>query len=354
MTLLEFDFPIWFKATPLKHKNPKMVRGIFRETFEVAEIESDTVHPAMSLVIGGVNEEYVEIGGGFYRSLGDARSDRVLDMFSGPGSVIPDVASEYFEFRTLVARKARDADLAIFPKQAADESDSFPALHRDWFSDTDLQWLDKRLAKAHYYLSRLKSAEGRIYEPMPEPMFVVNMSVSPDGTVGGILMDFRSSKSAPLYSGWPVAFFRADQQEEALGYVEALAARHSVPREAFQARQIEIYDGAALAFNPYTLQVLEAAAMVMNVKGRRADGYRELTDEIATLLGGSGNEWRRVEQASYSDATLIRLEEITRQASTIDSDAFPTVVLDTLLERWDERPISPMSPAKAIQAAWKP
>lgn len=139
MTTIDFDFPVWFNATPLKHRTPKMVRGIFRESFEVHEVDDDAVNPAMSLVVGDVTNEYVQIGGRFYVAIGDSKSDAVNQKYSAENSPIPGVSTEHMEFEKLALEKARDSQLPLFPKQAPNSKGNYPRLFKDWFSDTDLQ-----------------------------------------------------------------------------------------------------------------------------------------------------------------------------------------------------------------------
>lgn len=340
MTTIDFDFPVWFNATPLKHTTPKMVRGIFRETFEVHEVEDDTVNPAMSLVIGDETKEYVEIADRFYVTVGDANSDAVMQKYLAEGSPIPNVSTEYREFETLALEKAREGQLPLFPRQALNSKGKYPDLSKDWFSETDLHWLEKRKEPALAFLANLRSANGKIYEPIPEPMYVVNLATDRNDEAVSVSIDFKSSKSPPFCLGYPVAFFRADQGDEAVAYADELAGRYSVPVDRFEKRDIVVHDSASLAFDPYRQQILEAASLVMVSNQRHAGGDKAISSAIGSIIGCDVNVWRDVDQRSFDEEALIRLEELVRKSLRNNRTEVPPVLIDTLLERWDERPIS--------------
>jgi hypothetical protein len=343
MTMIDFDFPVWFNATPLKHKTRKLVRGIFRETFEVHEVEDDAVSPAMSLVVGGVTKEYVEIADRFYVTVGDANSDAVIQKFLAEDSPIPGVSTEYREFEKLALEKARESQLPLFPKQAPNSKGNYPALSKDWFSETDLYWLEKRKEPALAFLGNLRCANGQIYEPIPEPMYVVNLATDRNDAAVSVSMDFKSSKSPPFCLGYPVAFFRADQGDDAVSYAAELAERHSVPVDRFEKRDIVIHDSASLAFDPYRQQILEAASLVMVANQRHAGGDKAISSAIGSIIGCDVNVWRNVDQRSFEEEALVRLEELVRKGLHNNRTEVPSVLIEALLERWDERPISLLS-----------
>ncbi|MCV9964830.1 hypothetical protein OIU34_23335 [Pararhizobium sp. BT-229] len=340
MTTIDFDFPVWFNATPLKHRTPKMVRGIFRESFEVHEVEDDAVKPAMSLVVGDVTKEYVEIDGRFYVAIGESKSDAVKQKYSAENSPIPGVSTEHMEFEKLALEKARDSQLVLFPKQAPNSKGNYPRLSKDWFSETDLQWLEKRKERALAFLGNLRCAGGQIYEPLPEPMYVVNLATDRNDNAQSVSMEFRSSTAPPFCLGYPVAFFRADQGDEAVAYAAELAERHSVPVERAEKRDIVIHDSSSLSFSPYRQQILEAASLIMIHNQRHAAGDKALSSAIGSIIGYDVNVWRDADQGSFEEDALVQLEELVRKGLRNNRTEVPSILIEALLERWDERPIS--------------
>jgi hypothetical protein len=344
MTTINFDFPVWFSATPLNHRTPKMVRGIFRETFEVHEVESDAVKLAMSLVVGDVTQEYVEIDDRFYVAVGGASSDTVVQKYLVENSPIPGVYAEHREFEKTAVDKARESHLAFFPKQAPNAKGKYPALSKNWFSEADLYWLEKRMEPALAFLGNLRCANGRIYEPVPEPMYVVNLATDRNDDVQSVSVEFKSSKSPPFCLGYPVAFFRADQGDDAVAYANLLAERHSVAVDRVERRDIVIHDPASFSFDPYRQQILEAASLVMISNQRHAGGDKAISPAIGSIIGYDVNVWRDVDQSSFEEEALVRLEDLVRKGLRNNRTEVPSVLIEALLERWDERPISLPSP----------
>ena len=335
---LEFDFPIWFQATPLKHRTPKIVSGIFRETFDVPDVDPADVNPVMTLEIAGKANEFFEIDGRFYRAVGRIDDEATKLEYRGEKSPIPCVRTEFWEMKNVPQRKAKEAGLALFPKYQPETGDEHPLLYRDMFSETDLGWIDRRRDEAFEYLSAMRVSGGILYQPMPEPAFIVSMST--DGTRNSaVSVDFQASNSRPVYTGYPVAYFRADQQEEALSYASALAGRYGARAEHVDRRAIEIQDGDRLGFDPYPCQILEAASLVMIVNRNNSDGDKCLAQTISEILGPDADTWRQAAAGTFGEGEIARLETIVRDSLEQGKTAAPAVLVSTLLERWDERPI---------------
>ncbi|MBY3433673.1 hypothetical protein HFN89_05870 [Rhizobium laguerreae] len=349
MPTLQFDFPVWFQAVPLKHRTPKMVCGIFHETFEVPEVEPSDVNPVMSLEIAGTVNEYFEIGGRFYNAVGSIDSDAVKAQYKAENSLIPCIRTEHWEMKGEPQKRAKEAGLSLFPKLVPEPGDSHPILSRDWFSETDLGWLDRRRDKAFEYLSNLRCCSGgNLYEPVSEPAFVVSM-VTGSGKATSITVDFRASNTEPFYLGYPVAYFRADQQDEALAHAAELAAGHDVCVERFDRRAIVIHDDANLTFDPFPHQVLEAASLVMKANQRNSKGDENVARDIGKILGADADAWRDATQGTFDEDALSRLEELVRESLDQGTTVAPAILVETLLERWDERPII-LSATKAVRA----
>nr|WP_250807427.1 hypothetical protein [Neorhizobium tomejilense] len=345
---LKFDFPVWFKATPLKHRTAKMVSGVFHETFEVIEIDASDVNAAMSLEIAGSVNEYFEITGGFFRAVGKIDSDEVTSLYKAQNSPIPCVANENYEMKELPRKKAKEAGLSMFPNLSPDQGEAHPVIRREWFSETDLGWLDRRRDVAFEYLSKLRCCDGILYEPLPEPAFVVNM-VTRGAEAVAIRVEFRASDADPFSLGYPVAYFRADQQEDALAYATELASMHEVDLEHFDRRSIVIHDSTSLMFDPFPHQVLEAASLIMKVNQRNENGDRKMAEDLGAVIGTDADAWREAAPGTFDVEALSRLEDLVRDSVARNKTGAPTVLVETLLARWDERPIS-LSAANPSQA----
>ena len=335
-TTLEFDLPVWFQATPLKHRTPKMVCGIFRETFEVTEVDGTDVNAAMSLESGGVINEFFEIDGGFFRAVGFINGDVVKERFKAKNSPVPGVSTEHWEMTRDVREKAKEAGLALFPRIAPEPGDAFPTLRQEWFSDTDVEWLEKRKAIAFEYLSKFKCSGGMLYEPLAEPAFVVNMVTGGDNEPTAITVDFRASSAVPLYHGYPVAYFRADEHNEAVAYAKELAKTHGTRVDRIDNRSIVIHDSTNLSFDPFPWQLLEAASLVMKTARGSAGAMEE-------IIGTDADAWRQGDIGRIGEGELTVLEHIIRQSLDHGKTIAPAILVETLLERWEERPINPTS-----------
>jgi hypothetical protein len=344
MATINFEFPVWFNATPLKHNTPKMVRGIFCESFEVNEVDDHLVKSAMRLIVDDVINEFVEIGGRFYHAIGDSNSDAVNSKYSAARSPIPGLSMEYLQFDNLVLEKARESRLPLFPKQSPIIKGGYPMLKREWFSDTDLQWIDKRKEPAIAFLGKLRCAGGQIYQPISEPMYAVNLATDRDDNAQSISIEFKSSASPPLSAGYPVAFFRVDQRDEALAYANDLANRHSVPIDRVDERDILIHDSSGLLFDPYRQQILEAASLVMIHNYRHVSGDKAISSAIRHIIGSDSNDWRDTDHGAIDDDSLLQLEQLVRKSLLNPRSEIPPILLETLLERWDDRPIDLSSP----------
>jgi hypothetical protein len=354
-TSLQFEFPISFRATPLKSRSPKMVCGSFLEVFDVPEVDEDEVRPLFDLTIGGERRRYFAIYGRFYQLAGEIDGEDVLSRYAAAKSPIPSVQREYSEMATQAKANAKASGLAIFPKRSPDQVFAEMRLERDWFSDTDLQWLDRRRDEAHSSLAALRCSGGQLYEPMPEPAFVVNIRTERT-SAAGVSVRFQASDEDFFYSGFPVAYFNADQQDEAQAYATMLATRHGVSVEPFERRVIEMHDAGGLTFDPTPAHVMEAAYLSLRVMSSRSRDvssgrtysaeWRAATErtaeEMATLFGPDPDNWRNDRSGSSTPDNLLVAEKIARERLEllVEAEFFPLFLIETLLERWDDRPIA--------------
>jgi hypothetical protein len=343
-TTLEFEFPIAFQATPTKHRTPKMVCGRFLETFDVPEVDAEGVHALIDIRIGDELRSYAEIEGLFFRRIGSMDSETVRSKFRAANSSIPSVAQEYSDMRSHARKSAKAQGLQLYPKLSPEDDIVHAVLKREWFSEGDLNWLDRRREKAFEELSILRCSEGVLFEPLAEPAFVVSMRT--DGVNAATLsVQFKANDDHHFYWGHPVAYFRADEQDEALYYAHALAEKHSIVLDPFEKREICIHDAGRLTFNPFPAHVLQAATLLQKLiahyppLGRQA---RKIVKELTSHLGSDLDGWRAIAPDTITEDVLMEVDHLVRQSVDHLQGRARTqiVVIETLLERWDERPIS--------------
>lgn len=331
---LEYEYPVWFRGTPLKHRTPKVVCGKFIETFEVTEVDADDVNAAIDIMIAGEVGRYFEIEGRFFKLVGRIDSEAVKSRYKSPNSPIPRVGHEHSEMRTQALSHAKAEGIGLFPKRAPHEGVADTVLKREWFSDVDMQWLDKRRHEVDAFLSHLRCSEGDLYEPIVEPAFVVNLRTE-RGAAAGVWVEFRARDEDRFYWGYPVAYFGADQQDEALAYTSTLASRHGLVADPFERRTIEVHQAGRLTFDPFPAHLLEAATLACRTIPAE---LVPAVDELHRLLGPGLNAWRK---ADVTEETLLEVDRLLRQCmerSPVQAFSMD-VAINTLIERWDDRPI---------------
>lgn len=360
MATLRYEFPIAFNATPVKHKSHKFVVGKFIETFDVTDVDADDVHPLIDITTGK-GDEYrcFEIEGHFYRLVGAIDGDVVADRYTAANSPIKALNEEYHDLRKRGKEKAKSSGLPIFPKLDTQVPIADSILKREWFSQNDLGWLDRIRGETVAQLSSLRCCDGLLYERMPEPGFIVTMTASRNGlSAEKISLAFERTDARYYYVGYPVAYFTAAQQAEATEYAAKLAEAHGAKFETRDSTSIVVHDEDRLTFEPFHAHAMDACTVAYRMldgdKAReqgKNDGLRDLLERMEAVLGENPDDWRSEPNSEGIQIKALEAGELAHEGREFvaSMEGYPVVFIDTLLERWEDRPV-----ALAMSAAPSP
>jgi hypothetical protein len=347
MAILRYEYPIAFNATPVKHKSHKFVAGKFIETYDVAEVEADDVHPLIDIT-NDKGEEFrcFEIEGRFYRLVGAIGDDVVAAHYSAANSPIKALNDEYHELRKRGQKRAKSLGLPIFPKLDPEVEMGDAILKREWFSELDREWLDRLRDKAVTELSSLRCCDGILYERMSEPGFIVTMSASGDGlSAEKISIAFEKTDARYYYIGYPVGYFSAAQQAEAWEYAVKLAQEHGAQFEFRGNTRVVVHDEDRLTFEPSHAHAMDACTIAYRMldgdMAREQNGLKDLLGRMEALLGEAPDDWRSEPNSEALQAKALTAGELAREAREFVARmaGYPVIFIDTLLERWDDRPV---------------
>ncbi|MCS4089255.1 hypothetical protein [Rhizobium sp. BK176] len=357
MATLRYEYPIAFNATPLKHKSHKFVAGKFIETYDVAEVDANDVHPLIDIT-NDKGEEFrcFEIEGRFYRLVGAIDDDVVAAYYSAANSPIKALSEEYHGLRKGGQKRAKSLGLPIFPKLDPEVEIGDAILKREWFSELDREWLDRIRDKAVAQLSSLRSCDGVLYERMSEPGFIVTMSASRDGlSAEKISIAFEKTDNRFYYIGHPVGYFTAAQQAEAWEYAVKLAQVHGAQFEFRGNTSVVVHDEDRLTFEPSHAHAMDACTIAYRMldgdTAREQSGLKDLLERMEALLGETPDDWRSEPNSEALQSKALAAGELAREAREFVArmEGYPVIFIDTLLERWDDRPV-----ALAMSAAPSP
>jgi hypothetical protein len=348
MATLRYEYPIAFDATPLKHKSHKFVVGKFVETFDVVDVHTDNVHPAVDIT-STTGEEFrcFEIEGRFYRMIGAVDGDVVAEHYSAANSPIKALNDEYHDLRKRGKERAKRSGLPMFPKAEQEVEIGDAILKHEWFSELDREWLNRIRDQAVAQLSSLRCCDGILYERMPEPGFIVTMSASRDGlSAEKISLAFEKTDRRHYYVGYPVAYFTAAQRLEATEYAASLAEAQGAQLEILDHPEIVVHDEDRLTFEPYHAHALDACTIAYHMldgdKAREQGGVGDLLARMEAILGEDSDEWRSEPNSDALQAKAVAAGELAREAREYVArlEGYPVIFMDTLLERWDDRPVA--------------
>jgi hypothetical protein len=348
MATLRYEHPIAFNATPVKHKSHKFVAGKFVETFEVADVDVDDVHPLIDITTEKDGTlRCFEIEGCFYRMVGPINGDVVAERYSAANSPIKALNDEYHDLRKRGKMRAKLSGLPMFPKADQKVEIGEAILKHEWFSELDREWLDRIRDNSVAQLSSLRCCNGILYERMSEPGFIVSMTASRDGlSAEKISIAFEKTDARYFYVGYPVAYFTAAQQAEAWEYAVKLAQEHGAQFEFRGNTSVVVHDEGRLTFEPSHAHALDACTIAYRMldgdKARELGELNGLLERMEALLGENPDDWRAEPNSEALQGKALEAGELAHEAREFVARmaGYPVIFIDALLERWENRPVA--------------
>jgi hypothetical protein len=343
---ITIQIPVCFPGTPVKHRSPKLIYGSIPLCIEIPTAPDSEVNEGFEVEYNGNSTCFVEYDGQYYRSLQAVNFPDIGDVIAS--NIQPVENSTIWIKADERKAKARKTGLKLFPDTGNEPEYRLPAIDTQCLTESDMESLEPIFSEARTRLSTLRVINREVCRPIPEPIFLVCLSVGTHGDASEIRVEMTSVDTEPLYLGCPVAYFRADQQNEANAYAAELGSNLGTTEVKPNSRVIRVQNPHLLNADPYLMCLLEigdwAARQLKDGNEVSVCVEHNLTStEVATairdIIGENDRAWRKAPTLPLTEAQRAELERLVRISVQFDSVSIPKVVFETALERWEERPV---------------